>query len=140
VAQPALLTPADLQKFPTETVDVSFQGPNGVEKHTFTGVRLQAVVDAAKIQVNASHRSDILCKYVLFTASDGYEALIAYGEIAPNFGEKPILLAWNQDGQPLTGQNGPVRLVVPGDAHGARYATGVVRMEVRDIDSPGRTG
>jgi molybdate transport system substrate-binding protein len=139
VAQPALLTTSDLQKFPTETVDVSFQGPNGVEKHTYTGVRLQAVIDAAKVQVNASHRSDLLCKYVRFTASDGYEALISYGEIAPNFGEKPILLAWQQDGQPLTGQNGPIRLVVPGDAHGARYVTGVVRMEVGDVDSPART-
>jgi molybdate transport system substrate-binding protein len=136
VAQPGLLTPTDLQKFPSETVDVSFQGPNGVEKHTYTGVRLQAVIDAAKVQVNAAHRSDLLCKYVLFTANDGYEALITYGEIATNFGAKPILLAWEQDGQPLTGQNGPIRLVVPGDGHGARYVTGVLHIEVRDVDSP----
>jgi molybdate transport system substrate-binding protein len=136
VAQPGLLTPTDLQKFPSEKVDVSFQGPNGVEKHSYTGVRLQAVIDAAKVQVNAAHRSDLLCKYVLFTANDGYEALITYGEIATNFGAKPILLAWEQDGQPLTGQNGPIRLVVPGDGHGARYVTGVVRMDVRDVDSP----
>ncbi len=139
VAQPASITPHDLGKFPSQSVEVSFQGPKGLEKHTFTGVPLHAVIEAAKIQVNASHRNDLLCKYIVVTASDGYEALISYGEIAPNFGNKPILLAWEQDGAPLAGSNGPLRLVVPGDGHGARYVSGVMRMEVRDVESPPRS-
>ena len=63
---------------------------------------------------------------------------IQQGEIDPSFENKDVLIAWNQDGQPLTGDNGPVRLVVPGDGAGGRYVNGVVTMEVRDVDSPPR--
>lgn len=47
----------------------------------------------------------------------------------------PILLAWEQDGAPLTGEDGPVRLVVPGDTRGGRYVYGVVRIEAFALDA-----
>jgi DMSO/TMAO reductase YedYZ molybdopterin-dependent catalytic subunit len=123
---------------PSETVDVSFQGPNGVEKHAFRGVRLATVIGQAGLKVDPKRKYDSIRKYVVFTARDGYEAIVSWGEIDPNLSNRPILLAWEQDGQPLSAQDGPVRLVTPGDAHGARYVTGVIRMEVRDVDSPPR--
>ena len=60
------------------------------------------------------------------------------GEIDPGFGNNPYLLAWDEDGQPLTGDDGPVRLVTPGDVKGGRYVYGVDKLEVRDVDSPPR--
>jgi molybdate transport system substrate-binding protein len=138
VDKPATLAVADLQKLPVETVDVSFQGPGGVEKHTFRGVRLATVISQAGLKVDPKRKNDNLRKYVVVSAQDGYEAIISWGEIDPNLGNRPILLAWEQDGQPLSGQNGPVRLVAPGDAHGARYVSGAIRLEVRDVDSPPR--
>ncbi len=140
VNTPAQLAPADLQKLPSELVNVTFQGPKGSESHSFRGVRLATVISNAGLKLNAARKNDQLRKYIVFTASDGYEAILSWGEIDPTLGNAPILLAWEQDGQPLTGQNGAIRLVVPGDAHGARYVSGVVKMEVRDIDSPARTG
>ena len=44
------------------------------------------------------------------------------------------MLAWSQDGKPLTGANGPVRLVTPGDIKGGRYVSGVVSIDVRSSD------
>ena len=55
--------------------------------------------------------------------SDGYRALVAYGELDPAFENKQILLAVRQDGVSLAEQG--ARLVVPGDIAGGRYVTGV---------------
>jgi hypothetical protein len=70
---------------------------------------------------------------VSVTASDAYQALVAYGEIDPSFEGKQVLLATTQDGVSLADQ-GP-RLVVPGDIAGGRYVTGVVKVR---IDKPRR--
>ena len=72
--------------------------------------------------------------YVVITANDGYQLVLSGGEIDPNFGHEPILLTWNQDGQPLEGDLAPLRLVVPGDPRGGRYIYGIVSIDVRSID------
>src|SRR5262249_40570753 len=94
VNSPAQLTPSDLQKMPSETVSVSFQGPNGVENHTFKGVRLATVLNQAGVKLDPKRKNDQLRKYVVVTAHDGDEAIISLGEIDPNIGDAPILLAW----------------------------------------------
>jgi hypothetical protein len=65
---------------------------------------------------------------VLATGSDGYQALVAYGEIDPGFGAKEVLLAISQDDVSLA-DAGP-RLVVPGDKRGGRYVSNVVRVRL----------
>ncbi len=40
------------------------------------------------------------------------------GKLDPNVGNAPMLPAWKQDGQPLTGEDGPIRLVAPRDTLG----------------------
>jgi hypothetical protein len=54
--------------------------------------------------------------------SDQYAAIVAVGEIDPFFGDKPVLLAVNEDGKAFA----QPRLIVPGDVHGGRYVSGVV--------------
>ena len=70
----------------------------------------------------------------MITANDGYQMVISGGEIDPNFGHEPMLLAWKQDGRPLAGERGPLSLMVPGDMHGGRYVHGIVSIDVRAID------
>ena len=72
--------------------------------------------------------------YLIMTANDGYQVVISGGEIDPNFGNAPMLLAWEQDGTALSAENGPLRLVVPGDLRGGRYVYGIVSIDVRTID------
>ncbi len=61
------------------------------------------------------------------TAEDNYLLMVSLGEIDPNFGNAPAMLAYARDGQPLPA----LRLVFPGDKHGARDVRDVVRIEVR---------
>lgn len=135
VNTPGPITVADLQALTAETVDVTFLSGQGEQQHSYTGVRLWDVLDQAGIQLHADIKNDVLRKYVVITANDGYETVISLGEIDPGFGANPYLLAWEEDGAALTGDAGPVRLITPGDVKGGRYVSGVVTIEVRDVDS-----
>jgi len=132
------LTVEQATQLGSESVEVQFQSSKGSEQHRYTGVRLWSVLQHVGLRLDANRKNDQLRKYVVVTAKDRYEVLIGLGEIDPNFGARPILLAWEEDGARLSGDRGPFRLVVPGDVRGGRYVTGVVRIEVRDIDSPPR--
>jgi hypothetical protein len=65
---------------------------------------------------------------VAAVGSDGYTAVVFYGETDPNFGNRAVVVSVSEDNKPLD-TVGP-RLVVPGDVKGGRYVTGVVRLIV----------
>lgn len=58
------------------------------------------------------------------TGSDGYQAILAWGEIDPGWEGKDVLVAYMEDGQPLN-SDGMACLVVPGDLSGGRYVSNV---------------
>lgn len=132
VANPGPVSVADLQSLPVQTVEVDFQSGQGDQHHAYTGVLLWDVLNQAGILTDEEIKNDILRFYALLTASDGYQVIISLGEIDPGFGNNPYLLAWDEDGAPLEGDSGPLRLVVPGDVKGGRYLSGVVSIEVVD--------
>ena len=59
-------------------------------------------------------------------ASDGYQAAVAWGEIDPRFAATEVLLAYEEDRQPLARP----RLVLPSDERGGRYVTDVTRVSL----------
>jgi hypothetical protein len=123
------LSVADLAAMPNQqTVEVSYRAGTGTEHHVFTGPLLLDVLTAAAPNFDPAIKNDKLRHYVSVTASDAYQALVAYGELDPSFENKQILLATTQDGVSLADQ-GP-RLVVPGDIAGGRYVTGVVKVKI----------
>ena len=71
-------------------------------------------------------KNDALRHAVLVTASDCYQAVVAWGEIDPRFATTEVLLAYEEDRQPLARP----RLVVPGDERGGRYVTDVTRVSL----------
>lgn len=81
------------------------------------------------IATNANVNNDILALYVVGTGSDGYKAVIAMGEIAPNFGNQPNIIAYELNGAPLT-DNGFARFVVPNDIRAGRFVSNLVAIEV----------
>jgi hypothetical protein len=126
VANPLVIDAAILDALPQHTVNVSFTaGGGGPVAHTFTGPLLLDVLAAAGPRFDPAIKNDKLRHFISVTASDGYRALLGYGEIDPSFENKQVLLATTQDGSPTTG--GP-RLAVPGDTAGGRYVTGVVQV------------
>lgn len=127
---------SDLQQMPAESEQVSFVAGGTPEQHTFKGTRLFNVLNAAKVQFDPKVKNSQLRGYVLVTATDGYQSVVSWGELDPNFGNAAILLAWDQDGKPFSDKDGP-RLTVPGDKFGGRYVSGVARIEVKDGANPG---
>jgi DMSO/TMAO reductase YedYZ molybdopterin-dependent catalytic subunit len=126
VARPHILDMADLQAMPSRTVAVTFRSDKGVEHHVYVGPRLFDVLAQAGPQFDPAIKNDKLRYFVSVSGSDGYRALVAYGEIDPSFEGKDVLLATSEDGRSLATE-GP-QLVVPGDSSGGRYVTNVVRV------------
>jgi DMSO/TMAO reductase YedYZ molybdopterin-dependent catalytic subunit len=130
------LSVADLAAMPDQqTVAVTYSAAGAPENHVFTGPRLRDVLASAVPKFDPAIKNDKLRHYVSVTASDGYQALVGYGELDPSFENKQVLLAVTQDGISLADQ-GP-RLVVPGDVAGGRYVTGVVTVK---LDKPRQGG
>lgn len=130
VLNPGSLTVTDLQAFPAETLEVTYEAGGTPEDHTFTGTPLIGVIETVGLDVPEDARNPLLATYLIVTAKDGYQVVISGGELDPNFGNVPMHLAWEQDGELLTGDDGPIRLAVPGDLRGGRYVHGIVSIEV----------
>jgi hypothetical protein len=74
------------------------------------------------------HREQV-SQTVLILGRDGYRAVLALGEIAPEFeGEQVILAAERMDDQPLDAEQ--LRIIVPLDKRGGRSVREVARIEV----------
>ncbi|MHB8752672.1 MAG: molybdopterin-dependent oxidoreductase, partial [Aggregatilineales bacterium] len=131
VLNPLKLTADDLKNnYTAQTVNVTYLSGTDTVKASFIGVYLRDILDAAELNFNPDATNDTLSLYIVATGSDGYQAIVAYADIDPNFGNQPILVAYEQDGKPIT-DSGPIRLVVPGDKHGGRYVGNLVSLEVR---------
>lgn len=125
VKKPTVLTPASLARLPQKTVPVTFRSGTGVEAHVFRGPLLADVLPPTAL-ADAPGKNPFLSFAVLGVGSDRYSALVAYGEISPDFANKKILVATVQDGKPLA----TPRLVVPGDVKGGRYVSDLVELKV----------
>lgn len=126
VANPRSYTADDLQALPAQTVEVQYQAGATTQQGAYTGVRLYDLLMAASPQLDTAHKNDLLRSSILVTGSDGYEVVIAWGEIDPGFENKAVLVAYQEDGQPLGPAEGMAWLVVPGDQKGGRYVSNVV--------------
>ena len=133
VGNPRMFSRDDLMGLPSETVQVSYQAGQGTDGGSFTGVRLLNVFDAAggaKLPTDGNNAK--LRVTVMVTAADGYQVAFGWGELDPEFGAAPILLAYTRDGQPMGEKQGMARIVVPGDKRGGRYVSMVKSIELRD--------
>ena len=128
VKHPQRLTVEMLRKFPAERVEVSFQTGHGLEKSTYTGVPLWALLEEAG-GIDDPAKGAELRHTISITGRDGYMIVISTGEIAPDFGGKPAMIAYERDGQELSDTG--LRCVMPGDKHGGRYVRDVVEIEVK---------
>ena len=126
VRRPGVLTAPQLAGMTSRTVSVSYRTERGDERHTAVGIPLSALVDQAGVVLAQGREHDELSIGIVVIGLDGYRALISYGEMAPAFGNRGVLLATSADGKPLARP----WLVVPGDLRGARYVKDVVELHV----------
>ncbi len=121
---PVGLAPAELAQLAAVTEAVGFASEHGPRQASFEGPLLWSVLDRA--HAVPAKAGEQVRRLVLLGGSDGYTAVLALGEISPEFEGKPVLLALRMDGRPLEHP----RIVVPGDRHGGRSVHDVVRVVV----------
>lgn len=109
---------------------------NTTTTKTYTGVKLWDMVNDLGLVTTAATNSknQQLEYYMLATASDGYQALFALGELDPFFGNKQSQLVYEETvagvSQPLDASDGPFRITSPGDDRGGRYVSMATGLEV----------
>lgn len=124
-----VLTAEALRALPQREVEVSYQSAKGVEQRRERGVALDTIVAPGELATDPSRKNDQLTFAVLAVGADGYQAAVSYGEVSPDFGNRGILVALDEDGRPLPRP----RLVVPGDVKGGRYVSDLVELRVAHV-------
>jgi O-glycosyl hydrolase len=85
---------------PAEHITVSYQTDRGVVTASFTGVLLWSLIGAAG-GIDDSGRSAELRHAIRITAKDDYVVVTSTGEVAPDFGGKTAIVAYERDSKPL---------------------------------------
>jgi hypothetical protein len=130
VATPKQFNLAGLQALPAATENVQFKSGTGMEQHSYTGARLYDLLIGLGPQFEPSRKNDKLDWYVQVVGSDGYVAIVSWGEIDPGWEAKDVLVAYQDNGQPLSPGDGMAKLVVPGDIQGGRYVSNITAIYV----------
>ncbi|MDZ8187687.1 MAG: hypothetical protein RMX96_22905 [Nostoc sp. ChiSLP02] len=122
-------------------ITVSFQTGSGPRTETYYGVPLWELINNPKAggslkpgNSGVNPKNSFLRQYVLVDATDCYGAVVAIGEIQPNFEGKTVLVAFAKKASNgkvvyLTDE-GFARLVVPGDKAGGRYVSNVTNIVI----------
>lgn len=121
----------DLRAMPRSRATTDQQG----SKTAYEGVRLVDLLRRAGVEVGrAPLRGADITSVVVITAADGYEAVFALAELDPMDAQDRVLVADMREGRNLMEDEGPLRLVAPGDRFPVRWLKRVVRVTV--VPSP----
>jgi hypothetical protein len=120
------LTATQLGSLPHVTVDVDDRGTAA----EFQGVPLSNVLSAAGVELGDSLRGSRLTEVVLVEAADHYRVTFALAEADPAFATRQIIVADKRDGKPLDANEGPFRVVAPGDKRSARWVRRVISLKI----------
>lgn len=130
---PLSLAAGAIARLPAIQLRTAFLTDRGIHAALFEGPLLWTVLCTFGVIDPAMHKQQVR-QIVAITGRDGYQAVLALGEIAPEFEGKQVILAERMDGKTL----GPdhLRVVVPLDKRGGRSVRDVVRIEVSAAPAP----
>jgi DMSO/TMAO reductase YedYZ molybdopterin-dependent catalytic subunit len=120
-----------IHALPEHTITARLRSPRGSSTRTYKGALLYDYARAAGL-VPTRTALGFGNYYFVAEAEDGFRVSLAYFEVTPRATEKQVLLAYEQDGEPL---RVGVRLIVPGDDLGGRSISAVTSVDLRRIDS-----
>lgn len=127
VTAPLTINASNLQKF-TQT-EVKRKDRDGKD-HIYSGVVLADILTKAGVTLGKSLMGENLAKYVLVSASDGYQVVFALPELDKDFTDRTIILANKVDGQLLAAGDGPFRIIVQDEKKPARCIKQVTEIKV----------
>jgi DMSO/TMAO reductase YedYZ molybdopterin-dependent catalytic subunit len=109
--------------------DAALTEHDGTRKE-YEGVPLTEILQRAGVPLGDKLRGQALTLGFVAEAADGYKVAFTLSELDANFGNKTAILADRVGGAALTGNEAPLRLIVPGEKHPARSARMVSRIVV----------
>jgi hypothetical protein len=110
------MTTADIAKLPHHTIVFNDHG----KLISYEGALLYDVLTHAGFDFGEGLRGKQLSSYVAALASDGYETVYALAEIDPSIADSGILVVDKREGERLSLDEGPLRVIVPHDKRPAR--------------------
>lgn len=126
-------TLAEMRALPAQTLVSETRTRAGSQGFAeYRGVLLKDVLDVAGVRLNPAVRNDALSRTITVTGSDGYRASFAWGEIDPDFGAQPILVAYEMNGMPLSDRDGAFEVVLLYDKLAGRWVKNVTRIVVNE--------
>lgn len=128
-------TVADLRALPPKTAVY-----NGT---TYRGASLYDLLNTTVgLTTSSTGRNNaVLSLYAVATATDGFRAVVSLGEIHPNFGNRPAIVAYETDAGDGLGTAGALRLIIARNATtsetaGARQVSNVAEIQVFEAGTP----
>jgi DMSO/TMAO reductase YedYZ molybdopterin-dependent catalytic subunit len=119
VEKPLSLSADDLAHLPRTTIKVTNE--HAGKDETYEGVLLSELLKQAGVPQGSRLNGKALATYVEAEGSDGYRVIFSLAELDNDFEDSSVLVADKMDGQPIAGNLGPLRLVVPHDKRPARW-------------------
>lgn len=96
----------------------------------FRGPTVRSLMTLVGAPTAHALRGPAMLLAVVTDAADGYRVAFMLAEIDPQFGARMAILALTKDGHPLSDADGPFRVIVAEDEHGARWIRHVTRLRL----------
>lgn len=96
----------------------------------FRGPTLRALMRLVGAPAGHALRGPNMVLVVVAEASDGYKVAYALAELDEQFGARTAILALTQNGTKLPATEGPLRVIISGEQHHARWIRQVVRLRL----------
>jgi ABC-type molybdate transport system substrate-binding protein len=122
-----VISPDRIATLKSITQKVAFTTDRGEQQNEWSGPLLWDVLTASDA-VESVKPGEQVRLTVRVTGADGYTAVVALAEIAPQFAGRPVQLADHMNGTLLPDH--ALRLVVPGDRRGGRSVRDVIRIDI----------
>jgi DMSO/TMAO reductase YedYZ molybdopterin-dependent catalytic subunit len=119
VPKPLTLSIDDLRNMPHKTMKV--MNEHEKKEETYEGVPLADLLKQAGAPSGEQIRGALMTTYVIAEGADAYRSLFSLAELDSGFEDSDVMVAYSLDGTPMTGDLGPLRLVVPHDKRPARW-------------------
>ena len=103
---------------------------NGGIETRYEGVWMHEILKRAGLPLGEALRGKALTTYVVAEAQDGYQIIFSIGELDPAMTNAEILVADTGNGNPLFGDDGAFRLVIPHDKRGTRSVRMLTKLEI----------
>ncbi len=97
---------------------------------TFEGAPLVEILRLAGVKLGEQLRGQEMTTYVLVKAADDYQVVFAIAELDPGFTDRVVFLADKRDDKSLSAEEGPLRIIVPGEKRQARWVRQVTTLTV----------